>query len=504
MPSAPPPEPPPPRAGGALDAPADAALERLGYAQELLRAIGGFSSFALSFSVISVLTGITTTYGVALAGGGPRALGLGWPLVSVGTLVVGLAMGELASAFPTAGALYHWSALLGGVGWGWFTASMNLVGQCAIVAAIDLGCAHALGATMHLPAAWDLPLLAAVLVSHAALNARSVRLVAILNDLSVAVHIVGVLALVGLLLALGKAHPVSYLAEAGFTTRKDGSYTLGFMNALLLGMWTFTGFDASAHASEETHDPARRAPWGIVSAIAVSAVSGFALVAALTLAVHDLPAVAGDADPPLSIVRHVLGERGGSAAMGLAVLAMWFCGLSSVASASRTLFAFARDGGLPALLRRVSPTHRTPEVAVLVAALVPFALVLATRAMSEGVFLAIASLATTALYVSYATPIALGALARRAGRWRRRGPWHLGRAGAPLAWLAVAWTAFVLVVCALPPNGLAGLMLLVVVASLALAYRTLVRGKFAGPKVRLADMESARAPEPATSSAGAK
>ena len=72
--------------------------------------MGGFSSFALSFSIISVLTGITTTYGVALAGGGPAALGIGWPIVCVGTLVVALAMGELASAFPTAGALYHWSS----------------------------------------------------------------------------------------------------------------------------------------------------------------------------------------------------------------------------------------------------------------------------------------------------------------------------------------------------------------------------------------------------------
>src|SRR5262252_7527806 len=196
-------------------------LSRLGYAQELLRAMGGFSSFALSFSIISILTGVTTTYGVAIGGGGPAALGLGWPLVSAGTLVVGLAMAELASAFPTAGALYHWSALLGGVGWGWFTAMMNLVGQCAIVAAIDLGCAHTLNATLRLPASWDVPVLFAVLVSHGLLNARSVRLVAWLNDVSVTVHVVGVLVLVGLLLSIGTAHPLAYLAETGFTTRAD-------------------------------------------------------------------------------------------------------------------------------------------------------------------------------------------------------------------------------------------------------------------------------------------
>src|SRR5271166_2639142 len=120
------------------------ALSRMGYAQELLRRLGGFSSFAIGFSVISVLTGITSTFGDALAAGGPAGLGLGWPVVSVGTMIVALAMAELASAFPTAGALYHWASLLGGPAWGWTTAMLNLVGQLAIVAAIDLALAQAL------------------------------------------------------------------------------------------------------------------------------------------------------------------------------------------------------------------------------------------------------------------------------------------------------------------------------------------------------------------------
>ena len=120
----------------------------------------------------------------------------------------------------------------------------------------------------------------------------------------------------------------------------------------------------------------------------------------------------------------------------------------------------------------------------------PLALVLVTRVMSEAVFLAVASLATTALYVSYVTPIALGALARRAGRWKRRGPWHIGAFGPPLAWVAVLWTSFVLVVCALPPNGLAGLMLAAVVLALAAVYFGYARMRFAGPKVHLGDLEA--------------
>jgi amino acid transporter len=117
--------------------------------------------------------------------------------------------------------------------------------------------------------------------------------------------------------------------------------------------------------------------------------------------------------------------------------------------------------------------------------------------MNQSVFLAVASMATTALYVSYATPIALGAVARHAGRWNRKGPWHLGRLGVPMAWLAVLWTAFVLVVCALPPNALAGAMLLGVVTALAVLYLTAVRGKFAGPTIRLDRLEATQnAPPP--------
>jgi amino acid transporter len=467
------------------------ALQRLGYAQELRRALGGFSNFAISFSIISVLTGITTTYATAIGGAGPAGLGIGWPLVSVGTLIVAVAMAELASAFPTAGALYHWAALLGGAGWGWLTAAMNLVGQVAIVAAIDLGCAQALAATLRLSPGWAWPLLGLVLLSHGLLNAFSVKLVAWLNSFSATVHVVGVLIVVVALFGFARAQPVSFLFERGFTLRADGVYALGFLNALILGMWTFTGYDASAHVSEETHDPARRAPRGIVSAVGVSAIFGYALACALTLAIHDLPAIAKDAQPPLAILRVAFGERAGNSLMACVVLAMWFCGLSSVTSASRMLFAFSRDEGLPGwrALRSVSPRFKTPIIATTVAIVAPLTLCVATAPFSDAVFLAVASLATTALYVSYALPIGLGAIARRRKIWVHEGPWNVGRFGVPIAWAAVLWCAFVLVVCGLPPNGAAGVLIASVSVVLALCYALFVRGRFQGPKVTLREIE---------------
>jgi amino acid transporter len=457
-------------------------LARLGYAQELLRRLGGFSSFAIGFSVISILTGVTSTFGDALGSGGSAGLGLGWPLVSAGTLLVALAMAELASAFPTAGALYHWSALLGGAPLGWATAMLNLVGQIAIVAAIDLACAQTLAQTLDRPA-WGYPLFLVIVVAHGALNAISVRLVAWLNDASATVHVVGVVTLAGLLLWRGHPHGVDELVHPTVGPR-------GFVQSLVLGVWTFTGFDAAAHVSEETHDPGRRAPAGIVSSVAVSAVAGFALVAALTLTAPNAGAVGGTPDAALQVLRASLGPQAGRFAMGLVILAMWFAGLSSVTSASRMLFAFARDGGVPwaGALRRVNARTRTPLQATSTCVVASVVLVALTAPFSEAVFLSVAALATIALNASYAVPIALGAVARTRRRWTRPGPWSLRGAGVLVAVLAVAWTLFVFLVCTLA-NALAMEIFAGLLVLLAALWFGRVRARFRGPAVDLAHFE---------------
>src|SRR5215469_6909234 len=104
-------------------------LHGLGYAQELFREMGGFSNFAISFTIISILTGGVSTFGLGIGWAGPLSPTIGWPLVSIMVVFVGLAMAELASAYPTAGGLYYWSSKLRGAGWGWYTGWFNLVGQ---------------------------------------------------------------------------------------------------------------------------------------------------------------------------------------------------------------------------------------------------------------------------------------------------------------------------------------------------------------------------------------
>jgi len=443
-------------------------LQKMGYAQQLLRDMGGFANFALSFSIISVLTGAVTLYGHGLKYGGPLQMLAGWPVVTVLTLAIAASLAELASAYPTAGALYHWSAILGGRGAGWLTAWLNTVGQFAITAGIDYGLSEFLAAMLGFSGRRaTLLICAAILLTHAALNHLGVRLVARLNDLSVWVHIAGVAILVGALAFFAPHQPAAFL-----THRSGGAYDLAI--GLLLACWTFTGYDASAHVSEETRDPSRNAPWGMVLAVVVSGLAGYAMLLAVTLSIADLPATLAAENPFIFTLRGALGTALGNALVCVAMAAMWFCGLSSVTSNSRMLFAFARDGGLPFAQRlaRVSARFRSPHVAVWTSAAMALLVALWSEAYS-----AMVALSTIALYASYGLPILFG-LRDPA---RRRGPWTLGARSRAVNVVALVWIAVCMILFVLPPNQLAGYTFAGCLVALALYWRLWMRARFRGP-----------------------
>ena len=178
-------------------------LAELGYKQELTRAWSGFSNFAISFTIISILAGCFTTYGQAWNNGGPIAISIGWPLISGMILLVAFCMSELVSAYPTAGGIYWWASELGGAVWGWFTGWFNLVGLVAVVASVDYACATFISTLLSL---WSLDLgvinfadgaglgdiftvFLAVLVLHALINIYSSHMVALFNNVSVWWHV---------------------------------------------------------------------------------------------------------------------------------------------------------------------------------------------------------------------------------------------------------------------------------------------------------------------------
>ncbi|MET0591435.1 MAG: amino acid permease [Polyangiaceae bacterium] len=451
-------------------------LRRFGYAQQLLREMGGFGSFALSFSIISILTGAVTLYGHGLRFGGPLVMTVGWPLVALMTLTVAASLAELASAYPTAGALYHWSAILGGPGWGFLTAWLNTLGQFAITAGIDYGLAAFLAPMTGLSGQRHevLALYALVLFSHAVLNHVGVRAVALLNWFSAWYHVAGALLLIAALAWLAPKQPWDFLA----TRFTDQPYPYGYAFAvgLLQAQWTFTGYDASAHITEETVDPTRNAPWGIVLSVLVSGIVGWLLLVAVTLAIGDLPTAARADNPFIYVLQTALGANLGNAMVWVVIGAMWFCGLSSITSNSRMLFAFARDGGLPAsaAIARVSPRFQSPHVAIWVSAAAAFVIALWAEAYAVMV-----ALSTTALYASYALPIGLGL--RNVAK--ERGPWHLGHFSKIINLIALGWICVITVLFVIPPNELAGYTFAGCLAALAVYWYGYMRARFRGPRL---------------------
>jgi amino acid transporter len=435
-------------------------LHRLGYAQELFRSMGGFQNFAISFTIISILAGCLTSYAIAFNQGGPVAITWGWLIVGLFCIIVALAMGEIASTYPTAGGLYYWASKLGSPAWGWFTGWFNLIGQIAVTAAIGYGCAFFMTSLLNL--LWNYPtsfgwiyfLYGMIMLGAALINLFKVSITAFLNTISAWWHMVGVIFIV-FVLAIVPDHHRSITYVFGQTVNNSGfggaSWTHGifiyvFLTGLLMAQYTITGYDASAHMSEETRQASLGAAWGIVMSVVVSVIFGFLLLVAVTFAI---PSTKGAAGAGLYVVTYIwetsMGRRWAEGLLFIAVVAQCFCTIASVTSASRMMFAFSRDGAVPGhqLWKQVSKRDRVPVNTVWAVCILAFLLNLPTLYFGYTGYVVATSVAVIGLYIAFAIPIYLR---MRAGERFERGAWHLGRHYKWIDLIAILWIAFISIV----------------------------------------------------------
>jgi len=482
-------------------------LESLGYRQQLFREMGGFSNFAISFSIISILTGAVLLYGYGLKFAGPIVNSIGWPVVSLFTLAVAASMAEIASAYPTAGGLYFWSLRLGGRGWAWLTAWLNMIGQVTITGGINIAAAiYLIGAATRifdLQAAFltnwyfQLAVMIAILIPQVLINVFGIRLTAKLSDISVWWHIGGVLLIVVALTVFGKHHnPAAFLFSfAPSVNAFEASSTLVvadmaipsplfrlfpslaelyrlappallFVLALLQAQWTYTGYDASAHVAEETKMARLNSAWGIFLSVAVSAVVGYVMLMVLTWCIPngDVAATAADPYPVLYVIANNLTPFLTNLIAVIIGGAMWLCGLASVTSMGRMWYAFARDDGMPgsSYLKRVSH-NGTPVHAIVVTSILSVLVCVYAAA-----FYVVTSISTIALYLAYVIPIFLNLRNRIP---RTLAPWSLGPFGPLINVIAVIWCAVITVIFMLPPNELVLWTMLAMALALAVLYR---------------------------------
>ena len=513
-------------------------LHRLGYAQELFRTMGGFSNFAISFSIISILTGAVILYDYGLAWAGTAAVLIGWPLVTVFVLTIAASMAEIASAYPTAGGLYYWASKMKNKNWGWWTAWFNLIGQFAIVAGINYAAAAFLNATIIdriiggsfntteiIPGVLNgqLVTMGVLMLIQLVMNIAGINLVALLNQVSVWWHIVIVGAVVVLVFATGKPDEsgltlfaIEPLDTAGSWDNNLGvihltygpaigyPVVLAFFFSLLQANWTYTGYDASAHVAEETVGARVASAWGLFLSVAVSAVVGFVFLLALTTHLPDLstlfPASLDDSATysqyyfgggvaVIDILKYNLGQLGDVLSAGIAV-AMAFCGLSSVASAGRMLFAFSRDDGLPGAgwLKKVSHRYRTPANALIAMVVVSWLFTVAAFVVGTGTAIVIiTAISTIFLYAAYGICIYLG---QATSEWTSHRVWSLGRWSRPIAYVAVFWVIVLMVLFSFPTSGnISWPFMIGTVVVLLVYYFGWARSRFQGPRVMGAEAE---------------
>jgi amino acid permease (GABA permease) len=436
-----------------------ARLAELGYKQELHRGMSGFSNFAVSFSIISILAGCITTYYLAMDAGGPVAITIGWPLVGIFVLCVALAMAEICSAYPTAGGLYFWAGRLARTNkrvWAWYVGWFNFLGEIAVTAAIDFGAAITWMALLNLVFGTTVSTTSTfiaflvIILLHGLLNTFGVNLVKVLSNVSAWWHLVGVGIIVVVLAVVPDKHQSLAWTFTEFRNSTGwGSGLYAFMIGLLMAQYTYTGYDASAHVAEETKQAAVEAPKGIIRSVWVSIVAGWILLIAVTASIQNYAAERASETglPPAQIFIDAAGATTGKLLLFIAAVAQFFCGMASVTANSRMSYAFSRDNALPGSVwwSKVNPRTGTPTNSIWLC--VAGSIVLTLPALKSLVaYFAVTSIAVIGLYIAYAAPVLL----RRLNPEFHPGPWSLGKWSPLIGWIAVVWVGFIVILFMLP------------------------------------------------------
>lgn len=490
-------------------------LHGMGYAQELSRSMSKFSNFAISFSIICILSGGINSFAQAISSVGGAGAGIGW---IVGCLLSGmfaLAMAQIASSFPTAGGLYHWASILGGRFWGWLTAWLNLLGLVTVLGAINIGTAYffqgtfgamfgttgADGAVTPWPSS-DMEIVifvAVITVIQAVFNHVGIKATTFLTDVSGYLIFATTAVLVVACLYFAPAIDLSrlwtftnYSGEAGgnvFPQSDNMGYL--FLLCLLLPVYTITGYDASAHTSEETKNAATSVPRGIVTAVFWSSLVGWIMICAITLAIPDLAVAAGQGVSMFFLTMNAILPETLKIVLYIGILiAQLICGLATVTSASRMLFAFSRDDGLPfgsKSLASVSPKYRTPVNAIwasTVLAILYVLLAMSIKVTGTSIYFIVVNSTLVFLFLSFTIPLVAGLFAYGTAKWPTPGPWAMsGGVYKLITVLAVVGMGVILFIAVAAPNER---VLYVVLGFLALAlvvWFGLENRRFQGPPI---------------------
>jgi urea carboxylase system permease len=429
-------------------------LARFGHPQELRRALGVYSSFAVAFSYISPSTGIFTLYALGIGIGGPAFI-WSWPIVALGQLLVALNFAEVSSHFPVAGSVYQWTKYLSNKHYAWFTGWIYLFAGILTVTAVDvtvpivlIPLLNNLGLNIPNNTGAQVTIGAIVLVSTTLLNIFGVRLVAIVNNTGVVFEILGMVVFALILLLFYRHQSPSVVFDTSALGSGLGNQLGTFTAAMFMSLFVIYGFDTASTLAEETKNPRREAPRAVLSAILGATVIGAIFLFATLLAIpgdidkYVANVAAGKAAPPVDIITSNFPGWGANLYLFVVFAAIYVCCLAIQTATIRLAFGMARDHKLPfgRIYNRVSPSLHTPVgTCIVIGVLSAIPLLYYAGA---GI---IAIAATGMIYLSYFLGNLAILFARLRGWPTEKTPFQLGSWGMIVNGLALLWGGSMLI-----------------------------------------------------------
>jgi amino acid transporter len=426
-------------------------LHQLGYRQELRRALGFFSSFAVQWTSIAVAGGLALSLGAGLTQVGP-AVFFAWLVAAGFQMVVGLSVAEGVSAYPLAGGSYQIINRIVGarssLGWqiGWWLIAAHIAAFATEAYGIAPFIASWFGVT--LTGHGTLLIWATVLmVLSTILNLTAVKVAAAFNNtigvlaefVAIGIIIIGVI--VAVIFSGAHFHSVSYLTSSHGIVPHGKSALWPFLFAMLVPVFVISGFDINGTAGEETESAARTVPRALLIANFSTFALGTIIVLFSMLLVGNLTGATGSSDPIRFIMGPVLGNGVAKAFEICAVVSLFVNMMILQLTAARVLWSQARDGQMPfpRFMTKLS-RDRVPITAVIVAAVIGFLFIVYT-----GLLTVLLSMTAILWAAGYAVLVAVLIYAKRRKMLPER-PFSNGRFSPIVDWVALLWSIAICVI----------------------------------------------------------
>jgi amino acid transporter len=409
--------------------------------------MGGFSTFAISFSLISITTGIFANFGFGLDQAGPKFIWT-WVIVGVGQMLVALTFAHLAPRIPLAGYAYQWAAKLRNPNYGWFPGWFALVGWLTGTAGVAYAFANYFAPYYNIGTSKGIILTTTIVVIlvWAVINCIGIKISSYINNASVVAELIGITLIgVGLLiwaLATGHAQPTSIIFHSGGTASASLS---AFAISALMGAYTLTGYEGAADLAEEALNPKRSVPRAIIVAELISSVVGFFVILGFILAIPNLKAAQASSVPLLYIMQAHLSPIMVKVAMVMVFLAIFACGLINLAAVTRLGFSMARDDMLPSskTLRSVNAKTSSPWSIIIISSVISVLFTLWAKAE-----LLITSVSSVAVFLAYGMVIWAGLTSKI--QTSPKGAFSLGKYYRPISYAALVWIVAIIAALTLP------------------------------------------------------